>query len=359
MKQVKVGLVGCGDISGLHVLGWRTAGAEVVAIADSDAERLTKRGEEWQVAERSEDYRELLAREDIDLVSICTPPGLHLPMILDTLHAGKWAYCEKPLVGSLADFDRVAEAEAETGRYCTSVFQVRNGIAAVRLREQMAAGMLGRLYVAELRNAWRRDDAYYAVPWRGKWSTELGGTLMSHGIHGLDLLVDLAGPVVEIDCMADHLARHIECEDTLVANLRCESGAFISILMTVLDQDSTSFYRFAFEHATVDSRGCRVYGPTESPWYYTAAEGSPLHGRGEELAGRAIPEHADHAGQMVELVDCYRRNARPPSSGPSVRHTLEVVAGMYKSMLTGERVRLPIANDDPFHHSMNGGMLLG
>jgi len=296
VSAVKAGIIGCGDISGLHADAWRAAGAELVAIADVDEERLNARGDEWGVPERSTDYRALLARPEIELVSICTPPGAHLPIIVDTLRAGKWAYCEKPLVGSLADFDRITEVEQETGQVCTSVFQVRNGMAAGRLRAQMADGTLGRLYLAEMRNGWRRTDEYYAVPWRGKWATELGGTLISHGIHGLDLLVDFAGPVVEVDCMADHLARSIECEDTLVANLRCRSGAFISLIMTVLDQDSTSFFRLVFENATVDSRGCRVYGPTESPWFYTAAEESPVHGRGEELAGHAIPQHAEHNG---------------------------------------------------------------
>jgi len=62
---------------------------------------------------------------------------------------------------------------------------------------------------------------------------------------------------------------------------------------------------------------------------------------------------------VIELVDCYRRKQRPPASGESVRHTLEVVTALYKSMLTGARVKLPITVDDPFYKSMNGGMGLG
>ncbi len=354
---MSVGIIGCGDISRLHFEAWQALGeaGRVVMLADVDQERLRQRSQAWNVPDTTTDHRRLLARDDIRIVSICTPPMLHYPIIMDSLAAGKWVLCEKPLVGSLADFDRVSEQEARTGCYCASVFQIRWGVALRRLREQMAAGTLGRLYLAEMRVQWMRDDAYYKVPWRGKWANELGGTLMSHGIHGLDAMLDLIGPVREVHMMADHLARRIECEDTLVANLRAESGAMFSMIVTVLDQDNRSHYRLLFEHASVDSGDCPVYEPTSVPWTYATKEGSPLRGREAELAGASVPGTGIHANQIADFVRSFARKERPAASGPSLRRTLEVVTALYKSALTGERVRLPIGKDDRFYQAMHGG----
>jgi predicted dehydrogenase len=124
-----------------------------------------------------------------DLVHIVTPPGTHLDLAVKSLEAGAWVYCEKPLVTSLAQFDRIEDAEARTGRYVSTVFQWRFGSAARHLKRLIQAGEMGRPLVGVCQTLWYRGLAYYQLPWRGQWATETGGVASSRESTCRPLLV--------------------------------------------------------------------------------------------------------------------------------------------------------------------------
>src|SRR6185503_6125950 len=105
---------------------------------------------------------------------------------------------EKPMVGSLADLDRVEAAEKETGRSACSVVQWRFGSAALHYKKLIDAGTFGRSLTGACLTTWYRNDAYYEVPWRGKWKTELGGCTVGHGIHAMDLFLSFLGDWDEV-----------------------------------------------------------------------------------------------------------------------------------------------------------------
>ena len=128
--------------------------------------------------------------DDIDIVDICTPPVLHYPHgRWRRSRAGKHVVCEKPLVGSLAEVDALDRGRAR-GRAgaLMPIFQYRFGDGVQKAKRIIERGLAGKPYLATVETAWQRGAEYYAVPWRGKWETELGGVLLTHAIHAHDML---------------------------------------------------------------------------------------------------------------------------------------------------------------------------
>ncbi len=102
---------------------------------------------------------------------------------------------------------------------------------------------MGRPLVAHCQTTWYRNAEYYAVPWRGRWESEGGGPAMGHGIHQMDLLLDLMGPWSEVRAMAGRLVHDVETEDVSTALVRFESGALATIVNSVLSPDEVSRIR--------------------------------------------------------------------------------------------------------------------
>jgi predicted dehydrogenase len=131
----------------------------------------------------SDSIAEVLADPEVQIVDICLPPSMHVPVACDALAAGKHVIVEKPIAGSVAEADRLAAAAVASGRQVFPVFQYRYGRAFDQLAALDAAGHLGAPRVASLETHWNRKADYYAVPWRGTWAHEMGGAVLSHAIH--------------------------------------------------------------------------------------------------------------------------------------------------------------------------------
>ncbi|GAA3817131.1 hypothetical protein GCM10022206_64500 [Streptomyces chiangmaiensis] len=199
-RRIKAAVVGAGAIArGAHLPALARLAAEgeveIVAAVDIDADALERLCAERGIPHAYHDLGRMLAERRPDLVAVCTPPALHREQTVAALRAGAWVWCEKPPMPVLADFDAVeAEEGTNGGPYAAIVFQHRFGSGARHVRRLLAGRAMGRPLVAHCQTTWYRDAAYYAVPWRGRWRTEGGGPAMGHGIHQMDLLLDLLGP---------------------------------------------------------------------------------------------------------------------------------------------------------------------
>ncbi len=149
--------------------------------------------DEFGIERRVENFDDLLAMDDLDIIDVCTPPMVHYPMVMAALKAGKHVICEKPLVGSLAQVDEVIAQEKLSKGRLMPVFQYRFGNGIQQAKAIIDAGLAGKPYVGTVETLWRREAKYYEVPWRGKWKTELGGVLMGHAIHPHDIFCYLMG----------------------------------------------------------------------------------------------------------------------------------------------------------------------
>lgn len=153
--------------------------------------------------------------------------------------------------------------------------------------------------------------------------------------------------------MMGTLDRNIEVEDVSMANVRFANGALASITNSVLSPREVSYLRFDFQKATVELT--HLYSYKNADWSYSIPKGAPY---AEELAQwQQLPPDrpSSHAAQLAALLDSRTRNERPLVSGPGVRGTIEFLASLYKSAITGQPVpRGSITPDDPFYYAMNG-----
>jgi len=347
----RAAILGTGGIARAHAEALKNLGVELVAAADIDPDRLGAFCVEHGIARSYGDAGELLENEELDFVNICTPPSTHAGFILQALSAGAWVLCEKPLCGSLADLDRIVAAERETGGHCASVFQWRFGSAGQHLKRLAGAGALGKSLVGLCQTTWYRDADYYAVPWRGRWATELGGVTMGQGIHAIDLFLWILGDWTEVTAQVATLDREIEVEDVSAALVRFQSGAVGAILNSVLSPHQETYLRFDFQRASVEVRS--LYSYANQDWQCTPAAGfEAVRDAWEEIP--ADPP-ASHEAQFRAFLESLERSEAPPASASEVRPTLEFISSLYKSGAKGAPVpRGSITPGDPFYRHVAG-----
>ncbi|MGI5141556.1 MULTISPECIES: Gfo/Idh/MocA family protein [unclassified Streptomyces] len=358
-RRIRAALVGAGVIArGSHLPALARLAeegeVEVVAAVDIDAVAVERLCADGGIPHPYTDLELMLEEQRPDLVGICTPPTLHREQAVAALRAGAWVWCEKPPVATLADFDAVEAAEGtEDGPYAAIVFQHRFGSGARHVRRLLAEGVMGRPLVAHCQTTWYRNAAYYAVAWRGRWQTEGGGPAMGHGIHQMDLLLDLLGPWSEVRAMAGRLVHDVETEDVSTALVRFENGALATVVNSVLSPDEVSRIRIDCERATVELT--HLYSHCNDDWRITPAPGVPE----EEVAawrdfGADVP--SSHLAQLRELVASMRAGERPRSSGADGRTSLELITALYRSAFTDTTVRAgDIGPGDPYYTALHGG----
>ena len=360
MSQVyRALLVGAGSVADSHVRAIeQTRGRIVLAgVAEIDGERLRNFAQRHKLAASYQEYATALAAVRPDVVLIAAPPALHSSMTIAALEAGAWVLCEKPFCASLAELDRILEAERRTGRYAACVFQQRFASSTAHLRRLTEEGLLGRPLVAVCHTLWFRDAAYYAVPWRGKWSTELGGPTMGLGIHAMDHLLHLLGDWSEVRAQAATLDRDIEVEDVSMAIVRFANGAHASIVNSALSPRQETYIRLDFQRATVELT--HLYGYTRDNWRFTLAPHAQEEGNLLAQAWQSFPPDtgATHAAQLNDFLADFDAKRRPLTSGADAYRTLDLLTAIYKSAFTGQPVaRGSIQPGDPFYTSLHGGL---
>lgn len=339
--SLRVAIVGTGAIAHAHqqVLDVDPA-AVVVAVADPNPQVRDAFADRYGIAGRYGTLDDLLAAEHVDVVHLCTPPGLHRDQAVTALRAGAHVVCEKPPVLSLADLDTVLDVARKAGREYAVVFQQRTGTAVGHVQRLLAEGTLGRPLVGVCHTLWyRRQEDYYAVPWRGKWATEGGGPLLGLGIHQLDLLAFLLGDWAEVDARAFRLARDLETEDTSTATVRFANGAVVSVLTTALAPRQTSYVRVDTTLGTVEVE--HLYGHDARSWRLTpapAVTGGPAEPAPESWTLPADDEPSGHAPLLRAVYTAFRDGTPLPPVAADPARSLELVTAIYASAALGRPV---------------------
>ena len=352
MSEIKtVAVVGAG-IGRSHITeGYLTNPDKfrVIAICDLDQAKLNALADEFGVERRTTKFDDLLAMDDLDIIDICTPPMVHYPMIIAALHAGKNVICEKPLVGSLKQIDEVIAVEKQSRGKLMPIFQYRFGNGIQQVKAVIDAGLAGKPFVGTVETLWRREADYYAVPWRGKWKTELGGVLMGHAIHPHDMFVYLMGPLKSLFGRVATRVNPIEVEDCISASVELESGALGSFTASLGSADEITRIRLAFENVTIESDHA-AYNPGAAPWKILPRNDAT------KAAIDALLKDWKHIGprfetQMARFHDSLTRGAPLPVTTADSRRALEMVTAFYYSSRTRQEVVFPIGADHPNYQS--------
>jgi len=347
---LRVGVVGLG-IGRAHVWAYQQLPGEfeVVAVCDTDPARAAFVRSRQNVPRTCGGFDELIAIDSRDVVSVCTPPHLHLEQCRAALATGRHVVCEKPLVGSLADVDTLADAERSSAGRLMPIFQYRFGAGIQKLRHLVARGVTGRAYLSTVETAWSRSGDYYAAPWRGRWDTERGGVLLSHATHAHDLLSFIVGPVASVYARTTTRVNPIETEDCAAAALEMTDGSVATSSATLGSHVEISRLRFCFENLTAES-SLAPYAPGAEPWTFTARDDVAQEAIDETLAG-FDPGSEGYVGQFARFAAALAEGTELPVTLADARASLELVTALYHSSETGLPASLPLGTDHPKYRS--------
>jgi len=336
---LRVAIVGTGSVARLHAEAVEAyPRATLVAVTDLSVAAATAFAAKHGAPAVYENLDALLAAEHPDVALICTPPASHREQTLAAFAAGAHVIVEKPPAPSLDELDAMRDAAAAAHRQLAVVFQQRTGTAAAHVRRLLHDGALGRPLLAQCQTLWFRDAEYFAVPWRGSWSTEGGGTTLGHGIHQLDLLGHLLGSWSRVEARLWRLDRETETEDASTATVVFDSGVVAQVVSSTVSPRQTSSIRIDTQKATITVD--HLYGHGHENWAITPAP----HVSEAEAATWALPEveeRSDHGPLLRNVFDALLAGAPLPSTADEPARSIELVAAMYASAAADGAVVTP------------------
>lgn len=337
---VRFGLIGCGRVAPRHAQSLiQVPDTQLVAVADVREDRASRFSAEYG-AQAYTNYEDMLARPDIDAVTICVPSGLHAQVAIDVLQAGKHVLVEKPIALNLDDADRMIATAREKGLRLGVVLQNRYNSPVQQVRTLIDQGRLGKLYLGSVCVRWYRPQSYYEDDWHGTRSMD-GGALMNQSIHHLDALQWFMGPVASVYAYTATLAHTMECEDVGVAVVRFRSGA----LATVEGSTLTWPQNLEGSVALFGERGSVKIGGTALSRITLWKVDGELEREAEILTSQRIDPPTvygySHREVIHDFVRALLEGREPSTPGPEARKSLALVLAIYESARTGQEVQLP------------------
>jgi len=323
-------------------------GARLVAVASRDAKKAAEFAAQYG-AEGVGSYRALVERDDIDIVTICTPSGAHLEPTIMAAEHGKHVLCEKPLEVTLPRLDRMIEVCRRRRVLLGGIFPSRTSEVYQRIKRAVDAGRLGRITLGSAYVKWWRPQSYYdSAAWRGTRKLDGGGCLMNQGIHTIDLLQWFMGPAVEVRAFTARLAHtRIEVEDAAAAAIRFKNGA-----LGVIEGATSAWPGHAKKiELCGDQGGVATREDDLVTWTFAKAAKADatllarLGARDTGKGGAADPKaisFVGHQRQFEDFVAALRAGRAPMVDGREGRKAVELILAIYKSARTGKTVRLPL-----------------
>jgi predicted dehydrogenase len=350
---MRVGIIGTGAVARKHARAYLNIGYRV-AVCGNFHEQSGRRFAAEFGTEFVPEWERLCRHPDVDFVDVCTFPEFRLEPVEAAAKAGKHVLVEKPMATDLQTAGRMMEAARHGGVLLGVVSQHRFDDASLFLSRAIPAGRLGKLLECDCYVKWNRSAEYYARPIKGSWKTEGGGALIGQGIHQVDLLRWLAGPVEELFGMWQLGARNrIESEDVVNAVLRFASGA------TGVIQASTAFWPGYTErtefHGT--SGTAIVSGDKLTAWDVENDAGEPAPVVREAASGASDPmaiSLVPFERQFRDFGDAIAAGRKPLVAGEQGYQALELVDAVYRSCRTGQKVVLPGVRNCPTEVDSSG-----
>ena len=346
---VGFGIIGCGMIAKFHARAIRDIkGAKLVGCFNRTIDKAQALADEFG-GEPTTDLGEMLARPDIDVVTICTPSGAHMEPAIAAAKAGKHVIVEKPLDVTLKRCDAMIDACQRAGVKLGTIFPSRFHKSSQLLKRAVDDGRFGQLTLGDAYVKWFRTQAYYdSGAWRGTWKLDGGGALMNQAIHSVDLLLWLMGNVTEVTAHTATLAHErIEVEDVAAATLRFESGA-----LGVIEATTAAFPGSLKKIELSGSQGMAVLEEESIiKWQFAKmtkrdeALLKEMQDRTQTGGGAADPAaigHHAHADLFREFLKAIREGKNPNLDGREGRRSVELILAIYKSAKTGKAVKLPL-----------------
>lgn len=341
-KSLNFAIIGCGRIAPRHAQALqgleKSHDAKIVAVCDIIQSRAENYAKQYG-GDIYTDYRAILDRPDVDIVSICLPSGLHAAVGIEAAQAGKHVLVEKPIALTVKDADALISACKSAGVTLGVVLQNRFNPPMRDIRALVDSGALGKIMLGSATVRWFRPQEYYEDGWHGTWAMD-GGALMNQSIHHIDALQWLMGDVESVFAYTSTLAHRMEAEDTGVAVLRFKNGALATIegsTITYPENLEGSVAIFG-EHGSV-----KVGGTALNRKIFWKVAGQIEHER-EILTREAIDPPSvygsSHREQIAEMIEAVWENRQPSTHGQEARRSLALVCAIYQSSRERREVQL-------------------
>ncbi len=349
MGKMKFAIIGCGRISYKHVEGIinNLDFCDLVAACDIVREHAVAKKNDYESkvkgAEVSvyEDYKEMLDKEDIDIVTIATESGYHPEIAIYAMNKGKHVIVEKPMALSIEDADKMIACAKKNNVKLSVCHQNRFNRPIQKLRNAVTDNMFGRLINGTARILWNRNMDYYKqAPWRGTWELD-GGTLMNQCIHNIDLLQwMLGGEVDTVYAQCDTFLRDIEGEDFGAIMIRFKNGAIglVEGSACVYPKNLEETLSIFGEKGTVAIGGLAV-NELET-WRFEGEDEDKIK---EELKVKIDNVYGHgHTPLFKDVIDAIHEDRQPLISGEEGKKAMSIILAAYKSRLTGMPVKFPL-----------------
>lgn len=337
-----IALLGCGRISKNHLESIKALKDELrlIAVCDIIEERAREAAEKYNAVAYT-DYDEMLKRDDIDIISICTPSGMHPEHGIKAAQRGWHVITEKPMAITLEAADALIKACDDDHVQLFVVKQNRLNTTMQLLKRAIDKERFGKIYLVQSNVFWQRPQSYYdQAKWRGTWEFD-GGSFMNQASHYIDAFYWLIGPVDYVMAETATMARKIETEDTGVAILKFRNGIIgtVNVTMLTFPKNYEGSITILGEKGTVKVGGVAVNRIEK--WEFEEYDDDD----------RLIVESnynppnvygLGHIPYYKNVIAALNGKADPDTDGRSGRKSLEIILAIYKSAQTGKKVALPL-----------------
>lgn len=342
---MKFGIIGTGLIAEFHARALsEIEGAELEACMDVNAERAAVFGSKYQCTSYNS-VEQFLQHPGLEIVTVCTPSGLHRDMAVAAAQAGKHVIVEKPLEISTERCQQIIDVCQKNKVILSGIFPSRFFSAASMVKKALDMGRFGKLTMGTASVKWWREQSYYRTGgWKGTRSLDGGGALINQSIHAIDLLLWYMGEAEEVYAYLDTRAHaDIEVEDNAVVAVRFKNGAigtihgstsvwpgFLKRLeisgtsgSAILEEENLVFWKFKDENTSDEGVRKQFSEATHS---------------GGGASDPAAISHQGHKLQFLDIIDAITNKRDPLIDGREAMKAVQLIEAAYRSADKGKPV---------------------
>lgn len=345
MKVWNIGIIGAGNIADFHAKAVQSLNnAKLIGICGTNSQKVKVLADRY-ACEIFTTTDEMFRSNDIDMVIIATPSGVHMEDTIEAAKHGKHVLCEKPLDVTLPKIDAMIDAHKKNNTRLGGIFNYRFNESLKILKKAFDDGRFGIITNASVFVPWWRSDEYYSSSWRGTWELDGGGALMNQSIHMIDLLQYLMGPVESLNAYVTTLGHpQIEVEDTAVAILKFKNKSLGMIYgstasypgqsrrleitgtkgTVVMEENNFNVWKFA-DSTSEDKQIIEKY----------SAVGESGYGASDPTA---IP-FEPHARNIASFIESIEEDKPFAVDGEEARKSVEIILAIYQSARENKEVK--------------------
>ncbi|MBO1107375.1 Gfo/Idh/MocA family oxidoreductase [Plesiomonas shigelloides] len=340
-RKIKIAIVGCGRISKNHFgsIEQLENEFELVAVCDNNHSVLQAHKEQYKVPGYLS-LDELLEKEAVDIISLCTPSGLHSRQAIRAAKSGVHVISEKPMATKWADGLAMLKACDDAGVRLFVVKQNRRNSTLQLLKRAVTEKRFGKIHMVHVNVFWTRPQEYYdRAAWSGTWDMD-GGAFMNQATHYVDLLHWLIGPVEKVHAITS-THRDIDVEDTGVVNIKWRNGAVgsMAVTMCTYPKNYEGSITILGEKGTVRVGGVAVNEIQD--WIFDEEKDYDSQISDANYQTTSVYGFG-HPPYFKNVADVLRGKAEPETDGREGLKSLELLIATYRSARDGKEMGLPL-----------------